>query len=552
MINKLKNINYKLFFINILKNFIKNTIKMTIVYKLSMLTLGYCVLTPLLIRIFNFTTVADCAPKEPGVGAGATVNGFFKGLWHGSDALAQQQAVFNGLSTGQLTYSCLLIIGGLYGLHLIGEYAVPPLMRSIGWTSWYTQRELSLQSILNNNTNNNNINEIGQRVINLENQIDTILTNTNTTIRNQIVLGEALDSIKYSLDHSIIERIDHARNIIVGLIGALQNTLSTINNENLNHIRAMQTEMLTLIHTMTGTLHTQSENTLSPIALRAEMERLLTQFNNAHGFVTTELQTVLDNLRGQSDVTQSLGNADERLQANIQRLESLLQQHLEAGNVITETVQNDIVAQLDQSTQQVSQVNNNSIDDVPAGPHIPRVNLPELIAGTGAGAVVHEATRDSSYVPTTSRLMDASDRATTQIVDRTASANLMPGQYTFEHKGDELIIRLQLKGNIPIPVENMATSPIGTEIISHAKKAAGNYITDRITTMLLSGALRVGAGALGGGLTGLGFSTQVTNSILRNISPGAVSDVVIAEEKIDASVQVAKTFGKAALNYMFK
>lgn len=549
----MKNINYGKYF----KLFTINLIKGAIAYLITKSILGYSIFKPILIRTVNYgienitfepLTSTEylfliCAPKEPGVGAGATVNGFIKGLWNGSEAITQNE-VFNGFTIGQIIIFGITYGVIIYSLGLTQEYLIPPLMRQAGWKGYYTSRELNLQAIQNNAANTS---EVRRRLTNIENKVEVLDIKTDLITNHQIILGQALDTI--------LGRVDHARDALVALVGGLQNTLSTINNANLNPIRAMQAEMLTILGTMTSTLHAQSESALSPIALRTEMERLLRQFNESHGSVTVELQTVLENLRGQSsDVTQSLGNADERLQANITLLEGLLRQHMASGNVIVETVQNgiDLVnQQVEIGTQLVRTENLMNSNNVPAGPNIPSVNLDALITGVGASAIVETVTTQRSSA--SERLIEAGGHSM-QVLDRIRpSVDLAQGhQYTIEQNGNELIIRLILKGNINIPVENIASNSVGNEIMKRTSSMVGNVITDRLTAMALNGILSVGVGAFGGALRGSGLPSNFTNAILRSISPGALPDVSIAEEKIESAYQVAKTFTKAAFNVMLK
>jgi hypothetical protein len=527
-----------MFFIKILKNFIKSSLKMLISYKISMLLLGYCVLTPLLIRIFNTNilktnNIADCA-------------------WNFSIGQAEKvvEPVFNGLTTGQITLSCFILLCGYYSINLLSEYALPPLLRSMG-VNWYTLRELNLRAL-----NNTDAIDIKRRLTNMENQIEIVNIKTEQILTNQVLLGQALDTI--------LSRVDYARDAIVALIVGVQNTLSTINNENLNPIRAMMYNMQQTIDLISSTIQTQHENQLSPTALRAELERLLSVFTADHATITTGLQTVLQDFREQAQVAQSLDPSEfiqgnERLRNNIAALEGLLRQHTEVGTGIQQTVQHGIAAvtQLENTSTLITTVRQPNTDiapitDIPTGPRIPSYNATDILVGVGAGAAAVSENNDTRV---TNAITHTVDRTSQLIEERVVSSPTMGGQgsYSITQEGDQLILRLfNVKANFNIPVENMITNPMGTEIITHAKRAAGNFITDKLTSMVLNGALRVGAGALGGGLTGLGFSHQIINAILRNISPGAVSEVVIAEEKIETGLQVAKTFGKAAINLIFK
>lgn len=484
MFNKLKLKIQSINFIKIFKLIILSNIRIILSYNITVFLLGYSVFTPLFVRLFhkNFDTVTvECAPSV-GSTYGYNVRDFFSSLF-GADT-----NIYQGFTLGEIILFGTVVGLTMKSVGLVQEYAIPPLMRQVGFKDWYTDREL-------NNMLHADFRSLRQDVIILRGENNAGFIGLSNHLRR--------------IHDDLTVNINASRDALVVLLTGLHNNLSSITNENINPLYEYCYNISNQVEAMAELLRMQGEQALSPTALRAELDRLVTLYNNEHLNITNSLQSILVNLQEQAAALDAsdLNQANEALQSHISFLENVLRQHAEGATRVREVVQNqiDLVDQQIEATQQLvvanSQGNNSSL--VSGGgnpitpPTRPNVSIGDVVNGVGSSVL----TQRENIVPSTNE--PTMDVIPSNNFDLPSLSGNGVGHYILERRGNELIIRLSLNGNIDVPIQEMATNPLTSQLTRSVTGALTNTVTD----MVVSGALTAGTslvrGAFVGGFNGM-------------------------------------------------
>lgn len=498
-IYKLKNINYIDLLKNLIKRVIINGMKMAVAYQISIFLLGYCVLTPILIRIFNITqtnNVAEC--------------------WSLFE-LPSQQPTFSGLTWNEL------IIGGIVmgtafctlnvGINYLTENIYPPLLRSMGY-DYYTNNELHRINLTKTDRIENRVNDLSSEVDNLT---------------------EALALGQQNTQNGIL----HAQQTIVALTTELYNRMGTIANNDIIPLKRKIDSLLIHLNSIESTIQNQAENALSPSALRCEMERLIALFNEEHNQVSNNIRRVLISLQEQVDCLEpgDLNDASQRLQSHISFLENVLRSHSESGIRVRDAVQTtleEVAQQVELNQEQLITEPSNTLDSESV---YSTINPDNVLSGSAASYASQQAD-----IPTTRSGDSVETSSSTALVP----AGTNSGSYLIEQKGDELIIRLSLKGNINIPVSEMSSNTALNQIPRMLTGALTDSAASGAITLVNTFGPRLLMGAFQGALTSVGLQP-----VFRSLINGP-SNVSVAEEKIESGIEAAKTVGKAIVNVMLK
>lgn len=561
--NKLLNLNYKLFFLRIIQNLLKGSFS----YLLTNYILGYSLFKPILVRSINygmetitFNTIEEtdylfliCSPNEPGIKAGAAVNGFFKGLFNGSDAITQTQ-VFNGFTIGQI-----VVFGVTYGiiyysLGLTQEYILPKVMRSVGWTNWYTDRE-RLNIILEGQMQNQQI--LGQHITTIINNQNIILTNIIQQLNN--------------FEERLKNRLDFDFNASAAMLTSLRNTMLDLHRGQVHDIHdavlRLQNQVLAL-NNLTADIHDR------PVPnFHAELERINLLFTNFQSSLDSSYQSLIRDLQTQIQALESFDPNDlhtvtAQLRAIMSSMVQQAQQISEETNIVGEAIQTGVnrAEELNNLTNTVI-VRNTSrelgqIGVDGSGSNIPpNSNIEATLAGlTGARIMTESAgTNTNNNVETTTLINQQQLSVQTSEAQMNALGNAInnignSGSFIMQQSSNgSFTLQFTFNGT-NVPLENLSSNPIST----HLTRQITNVATDMVvsTALTAGGSLIRGAftGGLNGVVTAFGFAP-----VLRVLTSGAttqralssdhierLAEAATAGETVGSGLGIAKTFVKSA------
>lgn len=513
MLNKLINFFKQISIKKLCKNFLVSNIRLVLAYNITVFLLGYSVFTPILVRFFNAspnTGLSYCASPTTGSMYGYHVRDFFSTLFGGGSH------VYSGFTLGEIVLFGLVTGITIKSLGLLQEYVLPPFIRQLGFTNWYTDREL----------HNLALNDI--RVLRAEN------TNIIAQVNN-------LSTQMHNIYNDLTININASRDSLVLLLNGVHTALSEITNENINPLHTYSFNILRQLDMMSELLRAQAEHSLSPTALRAEMERLITLYNNEHLNITNSLQSILVSLQEQASALDpnDLNQANERLQSHIAFLENVLREHSEGGNRVREAVQSqiDLVEQQIETSQQLVVLNSNSVNEsglVPSGnsgigapPSRPIFSGSDVVAGVSTG-VMTQRMESTPNVPDNNEIIPLND-STLQAL----GANTI-GQYYLERRNNEIIIRLTLSGDVNVPISEMASNPI----TSHLAKTVTNSVTDMVVSTALTAGTSLIRGAFAGGING--FLGSMGMAPIMRIMNSPSTQRVLRQEQIEHFAKAAE------------
>lgn len=555
-INKIKGINFSDLIKNFIKRLILNGVKMAVAYQITIFLLGYTLFTPLLIRLFNLTpknNVAECLDW---------------GFSMGSATKAQQS--LSGLSWDQIILGGIVMGVTYYGINYIGDYVFPSFMRYCGYTDYYSLKERMTLHLQNNNNVEAKIDTLTQNLRDVNGNLGIVNENVDALAGRAFSIETRLHRVEIENHNKIIETINVQAGNLAALITETYNRVGEVANNNIIPTQDRVDAMLLHMNSIRDLFQNHVEQSLSPTALRAEMERLIQLFNTEHANISSNLRNILRGLQDQVNVldTSDLNSANERLQSHIAFLENVLRQHVEGGNRVREAVMeqfDQIVENAGQLVPQSSQLSTNqgSVNDVAIStenrPRYASMNSAEVANGVAS-------TTASGYQPTAEPvLQNSSNQAlrTSQPAANSDIAQIVQGQstgnYTIEITGNEMLVRLSLSGNVNGPVAAIASNEGTTQIMRASASYLKSALTDVALGAVFSGATTLARGAIAGGLNGMlgsaGFSpimriTSTPSTFLTSRQIEAAAKAADAGDKLGTLITVGKEFAKSAWKYI--
>lgn len=521
---KLLNVNLYDLFKRLLKGMLINGVKLTFAYNVSILLLGYCVLTPLFVRLFNLTqksNVAECFDWGFSIGSATKTQQSLSGLtW--------EQIIIGGIVLG-VTY---------YGINYVGEKLMPPFIRYCGYDYYTTNEKLAMQA---------------QKLDTLSEKISAL--NHNLGIVNNNV--ENLAAYVAAGHQNIQNGILHAQQTLVALTTELYNRMGNIANNEIIPLKRNVDSLLLHLGSIENIIQNQSENALSPDIFRTEMERLIALFNDEHAQISNNIRRVMVSLQEQVDSLDpnDINQASERLQSHIAFLENVLRTHAESGTRVRETMQStieEVATQLEVNQQQLT-VASNTVANISQDTNYPTINTESVLSGSAA-SFASQQTEMPTRVDTSTDLVETSNSALTLT---RSGANT--GSYIIEQRGNEVLIRLTLSGNIDVPLTQIATNEATTTVMRAGASTVKNMLTDMVVSTFVSGVSTMARGALVGGIHGMlgsiGISpimriSSTPSSFLRPEQIEAAAKASEIGDKLGTVITVAKEFTKSAWKYI--
>lgn len=521
---KIKSIN----FIDLLKNFVKrliiNGIKMAVAYQTTIFLLGYTLFTPLFIRLFNITpknNVAECLDW---------------GFSMGSATKSQQN--FSGLTLEQIIIGGIVMGVTYYGISYIGEKLLPPFIRYCGYDYYTSNEKLAIQ--------NQKLEAVSEKVSALNHNLG-IVNNNVENLTAYVTTGH----------QNIQNGILHAQQALVAMTTELYNRMGNIANNEIIPLKRNIESLMLHLGSIENIIQNQSENALSPDIFRTEMERLISLFNNEHAQISNNIRRVMVSLQEQVDSLDpnDINQASERLQSHIAFLENVLRTHADAGTRVRETMQTtieEVATQLEVNQQQLSVVSN-TVTNASQESNYPTINTESVLSGSAASYVSHQ-TEMPTMTNTNTELLETSNTASA--LTRTGANT---GNYIIEQRGNELLIRLTLSGNIDVPLTQMATNEATTTVMRAGASTVKNMLTDMVVSSFVSGVSTVAKGAIIGGFHGMlgtmGISpivrlSSTPSSFLRPEQIEAAAKASEAGDKLGTLITVGKEFAKSAWKYI--
>lgn len=550
MINKIlikvKSINL----IGLLKNFVKrlilNGIKMAVAYQITILLLGYTLFTPILIRLFNITpknNVAEC--------------------WSLFE-LPSQQPTFSGLTWDQVVIGGIVFGTVFFTLNFAQNYFTesiyPPLMRSMGY-DYYSLKEKNAMLLDKANIILEQ-NQIAARVIDQQSRAIKVLSEKISIIDNNLlsVHGYLTDTTEGSLLHKI--RFDF--DIVHASINETRNTIIEMQR---GQLRLIQEKLMLLERSLSSVSSMTADLTNRPIPnFREDLAEITSMFRDFQTNVLNTLSEPISTLRAQVLALETfepneLHTVTERLRQTLGAFEHLAGQVQVAGANIEAAMQTSA----DRITEYENQVSLPETSTVVAGSNggTPNSIPTETYVGGVAAARArlnnesNEYSADSSggiASTTRSRASSVSENSheLSQYINRPAS-----GGYSIEQQGDELLIRLSLKG-VNIPIQEMVSNNATNQVVKYGANYLKNTITEMAVGGLVTGAATLARGALVGGLNGMLSTAGITPIMRLTASPStfltpnqleAAAKAGAAGDKLGTVITVLKEFGSSAWKY---
>lgn len=462
----------KINLIDLLKRMVKgiliNGVKLTIAYKVSILLLGYCVLTPLFVRLFNLTqknkNVAEC--------------------WALFE-LPQQQPTFSGLTWDQVILSGIVCGVTIFALNKCANYLteniLPPFWRSLGY-DYYTQNEKVNMVLEQNRLAAMVIDQQSRTIEALQDNISTIDENIKT------LHGYLTHNTPGSLLHKI-------RFEFTGTNVLINETRNTILDMQRGQLRLIQ-EKLMLLERSLGNVSSMTADLASrPIPnFREDLAEITTLFRDFQNNILRTISEPINILRAQVHALETfepneLHTVTDRLRQTLGAFEHLASQVQVAGANIEAAIQNSAerIEEYEgqviphEPTTTVSRVSSNgdAPNNVPSeslvgGLETARQNLDNESSAYNIGRNVQTVTTMHS------RASGNPSQEVTTYFNRPASGN-----YFIEQRGDEIIIRLSLRGvNVPVTemTANGTLTPIRRAAQGALSEAAVNGLVSLATT----------------------------------------------------------------------
>lgn len=412
-----------------------------------MLLLGYCILTPLFVRLFNLTQkskVAEC--------------------WALFE-IPQQQPTFSGLTWDQI------IVGGIvmgtvfftlnYGINYFTENIYPPIMRSLGY-NYYSKTEKDTI---------------------IETKLDTINKNMGTINENLGIVNNKVENLAayVAASHQNTQNgILHAQQTLVALTTEIYNRMGNIANNEIIPLKRNVDSLILHLGSIENIIQTQRKNALSPDIFRAEKERLLALFNEEHAQISNNIRRVLVSLQEQVDSLDpnDINQASERLQSHIAFLENVLRTHAESGTRVRETMQSkieEVATQLEVSQQQLTVASNTVANTTPTNTYS-TINTESVLSGSVSSFTSQQAEMPTR-VDTSTDLVETSNSALTL-----TRAGVNSGSYTIETEGNENLIRLKISDstNTLNALKAIMSNEATTQVMRSSASYLRNTLIDRV------------------------------------------------------------------------
>lgn len=532
---KLKNINLIDLFKTYLKKFIINGVNMVVTYQISIFLLGYCVLTPVFVRILNFTlknNVAEC--------------------WSIFE-LPQQQPTFSGLTWNELIIGGIVFGTVFFGLNTAKNYFTesiyPPLMRSMGY-DYYTLNEKNAL-LLEKTTTLIEQNRLAARVIDQQSRVINALQSDITNIDENLKIVHSY--LTDTTEGSLLHKVRFEFNVVYASVNEVRNNILDMQR---NQLRLIQEKLMVLERNLGNVSSMTSDLANRPIPnYREDLSEITSMFRDFQGNILGTLSEPINMLRSQVLALETfepneLHTVTDRLRQTLGAFEHLAGQVQASGANIEAAMQNTVERIEEYESQVVLPENSTVINaragasDVPnnvpteafvGGMEATRQNIDNVGTGYNANSSVRSATTTRSRT-----LSESSSTEVTQIFNRPTT-----GSYRIEQQGDELLIRLSLKG-VNVPISEMASNPALTPVRRVVSGTLNEVAVNGLVSLASNYGPRLAMGAVQGMLLSMGvnpFYRSLTNS---------TPDVAEAEQKIETFVTGAKVGLKALTNFILK
>lgn len=531
---KIKSINLMV----LLKNFILNGVKMAVTYQITIFLLGYALFTPLLVRLFNITpknNVAEC---------------FDWGFNVGSKAPAVQQSM-SGLTWDQIILGGVVFGAVFFSLHFAQNYFTenlyPPLMRSMGY-DYYSLKEKNTilldkaNIVLEQNQMAARVIDHQYRTINALNEKIGVVDNNLLAIHRYLT-----DTSEGSLLHKI--RFDF--DIVHGSINETRNTIIEMQR---GPLRLIQEKLMVLERSLGSVSSMTADLTSRPIPnFRDDLAEITSLFRDFQTNVLNTLSEPISTLRAQVLALETfepneLHTVTDRLRQTLGAFEHLAGQVRETGANIEAAMQTSA----DRITEYENQVALPERSTIVSGSSSGAPNSVPTEAYVGGVAAARERLNNENidYTVNSSGGTATITQTGVSVGDNTQEVSQFlgrptSGHYIIEQHGDELLIRLSLRG-VNVPLQEMATTGSMNTVGRFMQQAmSSELVVGGVATALTTYAPKIlyhGTLSLASVLGYAPLYRSITNA----------PRVAAAENKIEAVLEGAKTGAIALFNVITK
>lgn len=534
---KLRSINLTALLKNFVKRLMLNGLKMAVAYQVTIFLLGYTLFTPLFVRLFNITpknNVVECA-------------GWDWGFSMGSKTPVVQQSI-SGLTWDQIVLSGIVMGIAYYGMNYIGDYVFPSFIRYCGYTDYYSLKEKNAmlleksKIILEQNQMAARVIDHQYRTINALNEKISVIDNNLLTVHRYLTNtseGSLLHKIRFDFD------------IVHGSINETRNTIIEMQR---GQIRLIQEKLMVLERNLGSVSSMTADLTNRPIPnFRDDLAEITSLFRDFQTNVLNTLSEPISTLRAQVLALETfepneLHTVTDRLRQTLGAFEHLAGQVRETGANIEAAMQTSA----DRITEYESQVTIPERSTVISGSHSGAPNSVPTEAYVGGVAAARERlnNENTDYTVNSSGETAAITQTGVSIGENTQEVSQFfgrptSGHYIIEQRGDELLIRLSLRG-VNVPLQEMATTGSMNTVGRFVQQAmSSDLVVGGMATALTTYAPKIlyhGTLSLASVLGYAPLYRSITNA----------PRVAAAENKIEAVFEGAKTGAIALFNVITK